>query len=264
MSEVAFVSGAIDAGDCVSRAWGLVSRRMGLYIGIALVAFVLLGCIPFANALLIGPMMGGFYYIVLRDLRDEDVEFGMLFKGFEKFLPLMVVGLIQSAPGLVLTVVQYAMEFMRLASGSSRGRGDIDFYQSSGSALDTGLSMAFLIFVIIMVVVGMVWAIVLTFAVPLVMEQNLRVGEALMTSAKAAFGNLGGLILLIILNAMVALLGLLAICVGLIVAIPVIYGANAVAYRYVFPYVDRQNDNMAPPPPTAYGSGTYGTGYGNS
>jgi hypothetical protein len=84
-----YQKGAIDAGGCVSQAWELVKRNFGLYIGAGLVTILLISCIPFVNFFLIGPMMGGFAYIVLRDLRNEPIDFGMLFKGFEKFVPLM-------------------------------------------------------------------------------------------------------------------------------------------------------------------------------
>ena len=44
---------------------------------------------PLSNGL---PAMAGMYYVMLRNMRGESVEFGMMFKGFEKFVPLMVIG----------------------------------------------------------------------------------------------------------------------------------------------------------------------------
>ena len=99
-----------------------------------------------------------------------------------------------------------------------------------------------------------------SFAIPLVLEHDLGVVDALLTSIKAAGSNLGGLILLIVFEILVVILGLIALCVGVFVAMPVVYAANVIAYRYVFPYVRPRDFNTAPPPPTAYG-GTYGTNY---
>ena len=92
MESPQYRSAAIDASDCIGQAWELIKRNLGLYVGAGLVVLIFISCIPFVNFFLMGPMMGGFAYIVLRDLRNEPIDFGMLFKGFEKFVPLMVLG----------------------------------------------------------------------------------------------------------------------------------------------------------------------------
>jgi uncharacterized membrane protein len=258
MSTVRYLSGAINPGDCIGGAWNLVSRQFWIYIGIGLVTMIMIGCIPFVGSILFGPVLGGFYYFVLRDMRDEPVDFGMMFKGFEKFLPLMVVGLIQAAPSLIATILQYTVDLARIATGGGAGR-DVNFYQPDSNALFAGLSMGILVVVIVLSLLGAVRSVALSFAIPLVMEHDLSIGDALVTSLKAALSNAGGLILLIILEALVAILGLIALCVGLFVAMPVVYAANVFAYRMVFPYFNLPG-NMEPPPPTAYG-GTYGTNY---
>ncbi len=94
MINTDFYPSAINAGDCVSNAWNLVKQNYGMYLGIALIAMILSGCIPCVSLFLAGPILGGVYYVLLREMRGEPVEFGMMFKGFEKFVPLMVVGLI--------------------------------------------------------------------------------------------------------------------------------------------------------------------------
>ena len=83
MTNIQFYRSAIDASECVSNAWELVKRNIGLYIGAGVVTVILIGCIPIVNFFLLGPMMGGFSYLVLRDMRNEPVDFGMLFKGFD-------------------------------------------------------------------------------------------------------------------------------------------------------------------------------------
>ncbi len=258
MNNVQFLSGAIDAGGCVSNAWTLVTRRFGLYVGVGFVTLLLIGCVPFVGAVLFGPVLGGFYYLVLRDMRDEPVDFGMMFKGFEKFVPLMVAGLIQTAPSLIATVLQYTVDIARLAGGGVLDS-DANFYQSGGEAIFAGLSLVFVTVVIVLSLLGAVWTVALSFAVPLILEHDLPVGDAVLTSVKAAFSNVGGLILLIILQILVAILGMIALCVGIFVAIPIIYTANVIAYRQVFPYFNRPDLNTGPPPPDTYG-GSYGSG----
>ena len=258
MNNVQYVSGAISPGDCVGNAWTLVTRRFGLYIGVGLLTLILIGCIPFVGSLLFGPVIAGFYYLVLRDMRDEPVDFGMMFKGFEKFLPLMIAGLIQAAPSLIATVLQYTVDVTRLLGGAASR--DVNFYQSGADTIFAGISAGILVVVIVLSLLGIVWSVALSFSVPLILEHDLGVVDALLLSAKAAFSNVGGLIVLIILEGLIAILGVMALCIGIFVAIPVIYAANVFAYRMVFPYFDRPNFNTAPPPPTEYG-GTYGTNY---
>ncbi|HUR97877.1 MAG TPA: hypothetical protein VMZ26_07360 [Pyrinomonadaceae bacterium] len=253
MNNIQYQSGAISPGDCIGSAWTLVTQKFGLYIGVGLVTLILIGCIPFVGSLLLGPVLGGFYYLVLRDMRGEPVDFGMMFKGFEKFLPLMLAGLIQTAPSLIATILQYTVDFARFAGIGPRG-GDVNFYQSGNDALFAGISMGLLVVVIVLSLLGAVWSVALSFAVPLILEHDLGVVDALLTSAKAAFSNVGGLIVLIILEALVGILGVMALCFGIFVAVPVIYAANVFAYRMVFPNFERPNINTAPPPPETYGN----------
>jgi hypothetical protein len=256
MNQIHYERGAIDAGGCVSKAWELVSNNFGLYVGGGLIVMLLIGCVPFVSWFLFGPVMAGYYFIGLRDLRGEPVDFGMLFKGFEKFVPLMVAGLIQHVPTIIMTIIQYTVDIARLFGG---GISDVNFYQSNTDIITAGFSTFFIIGIIAFAIFGAIWTISCSFAVPLIMEHDLPVGDALLTSIKAAASNVGGLILLVILEFFVALLGLLALCIGIFIAVPVIYLANAMAYRMVFPYFDRGNINTAPPPPDYY-AGSFGRG----
>lgn len=255
MFSTQYQKGAIDPGGCVSQAWELVKRNFGLYIGVGLVTMILISCIPFVNFFLLGPMMGGFAYIVLRDLRNEPIDFGMLFKGFEKFVPLMVLGLIQAVPGILFQIFQYAVDISSFLTG--RGSSSPDFYQGTDpglSALQTGAITGIVIVFIGYMVFQMIWNAALTFAIPLVVERNTSIGEAITLSLGAVFSNLGGLIVLVILNALVGLLGVLACGVGIIVALPVTFAAYVIAYRQVFPSFEGSSVNTSPPPPDAYGN----------
>lgn len=251
MQQQEFLSGAISASDCIGNGWNIVSRRFGLYLGMGLLTILLISCIPFVNFFLMGPILAGFYFVVLRDMRDEPVEFGMLFKGFENFVPLMVAGLIVSVPSIIVSIVQYTVDFARFFGPAAMRRGD--FYQSGAQeAVLGGLSIFLVLAIIGLSLFSIVWHVALQFAIPLIIDRGLSVGDALITSMRAAGSNIGGLIVLIILEVLVAILGLLALCVGIFVAVPVMYAANAFAYRQVFPSIDSMVDS-GPPPPQAYG-----------
>jgi uncharacterized membrane protein len=89
------------------------------------------------------------------------------------------------------------------------------------------------------------------FAIPLIVDKDIGIADALKTSINAAVENIWGLILLVLIGVGVLLLGLMALCVGIFVAIPVVYAANAFAYRMVFPL--SQTDPEIPY--TTFGSG---------
>jgi uncharacterized membrane protein len=256
MTNIQFQRGAVDAGGAVTTAWEMVKRRYGMYLGVAAMTMVLTGCIPCLNLFLIGPVMGGIAYLVLRDLRGEPVEFGMMFKGFEKFVPLMVIGLIQSIPGIIAQVLQYGIRFASMGlNGMNRRSSDL-FVPSDSIAPYLAGGM---LFVVIAVAIGvmvfsLVWWACFFFAIPLAMEYDLGPVDAIKLSAQAAINNMGGMILLLLLSILIVLVGVLMLCVGaFLISMPVIYVANVLVYRQVFPWFERNMGNMMPPPPSSYG-----------
>ena len=262
MNVPQFVPGAIDAGGCVSNAWDMLKRNYGMYLGISIIAMILTGCIPCLNVFIMGPIIGGVFYVVLRDMRGEPTDFGMMFKGFEKFVPLMVIGLIQAIPGVIAQILRFTIDLGRLGLTGGKGSGDYQFFQASSDkdvALAGGLMILAVVVGLVFAVIAIVWWAVMFFAIPLAMEYDLGAIDAIKLSARAATSNIGGLIVLMIFEVLVALVGMLLLCIGMfLISIPVIYIANAFAYRQVFPWIE-QNFNMAPPPPGAYGS-SFGSG----
>ena len=245
MTNIDFQRGAIDPSGCISNAWELVKRRIWLYIGVALLTTILIGFIPFVSLFLTGPVMGGFVYLVLRDMRDEPVDFGMMFKGFEKFLPLMLMGLIQAIPGIIYQALELVYDFSSIFGGSKTS--DPNFFQSAVDPVQlTGFTVAFVIMMIGYILFSILWSYALIFAIPLIVEHEISIGDAIKLSFGAVFSNLGSLFVLGILGGLVALLGMLALCVGVFAAIPVIMASQVFAYRQVFPI-------FGEPTPTPHG-----------
>ena len=256
MTNIQFGPGAISAGECVSNAWEMLKAKYGMYLGISLIAIILTGCIPCVNIFIMGPVMGGVYYVVLRDMRSESVDFGMMFKGFEKFVPLMVVGLIQSIPGIIVQIIQYGVRFAELGLGG-RGMDDFQFFQASGRdfAISSGLMIVFIVLFVVFMIFSFLWWAVFFFAIPLIIEHDMGAVDAIKLSARAAMSNIGGLLVYFLLMIPIVLVGILMLCLGVfLISIPILYIAGAFAYRMVFPHLEQQF-NMSPPPPTSYGFG---------
>lgn len=263
--NIQFQRSAIDAGGCVSNGWELVKSNYGLFLGVSLIAMLLAGCIPCISLFLVGPVLGGVYYIILKAMNGEPVEFGMMFRGFDKFVPLMVIGLIQSVPEVIGQILRVGVQFGQIGLDSNR-RGSYDYFQASRPDIFSGIAVGVLIVIAIvafvLILLAVVWRFVLFFAIPIAMEHDLGAMDAIKLSIKAAGANVGGIIVLFIFEFLVTLLGLVMCLLGVFfISIPIVYAANAFAYRQVFPLMQQSLNNMMPPPPNAYGS-SFGQGLG--
>jgi hypothetical protein len=254
--QIQFGRGVLNGSECVSTAWELLKRHYGLYLGVCLLAMVLsswLYCISWA---IYGPLYAGLYLIVSRDLSDEPIEFGMLFKGFEKFVPLMVIGLIEILPQILYGILSLFTNFLSLLIPQPR-RGEFNFAEQANPfpfAITGTLILIFLIIFLAMMLFWIAWSTTFLFVIPLTFEYDLKPVDAIKVSARAAWANFGGLVVLNIMLMLIGILGMLMICVGIfLLSIPMTLIAHAVVYRSIFPRIQNECRNMMPPPPNAYG-----------
>jgi hypothetical protein len=257
MTEPQFYKSAIDATGCISNAWELIKPNYWLFFGISLLAAVCVGCIPCLNIFITGPIMGGVYFVALRQMRGEPIEFAMMFKGFEKFVPLMVIGLIQSIPGIISQGLNYSLRISDAVIKGSQGSRGIDYYQSAADPeifLAGGMLIIVIVVSIFFLLFSIAWAVTFAFAVPIAMEHDIGAIDAIKLSAKAGWSNVGGIIVLAILLGLMAFGGVLVLCLGILFVLPIIHVAWAFAYRQVFPDLLPSTFRNEPPPPDAYGN----------
>jgi uncharacterized membrane protein len=255
--NIQFNRGAIDAGGAISMGWEMVKANYGIFLGVALLATVLSGCIPCVSLFILGPVLAGVYYFALRLYAGEPVDCGMMFKGFEKFVPLMVIGIVYSIPEVIGQGLRFGVQLGNFGLNSQRSGRNGQFFQSAGDPnIFAGIAAGVLVLVAIVAVVvimfAIVWRFLLFFAIPLAMDRDLGAIDAMKLSAQAAMGNIGGILVLFFFEFLVSLLGVIMCGIGvLLVSIPIIYAANAIAYRMVFPKINDQF-NYNPPSPGAY------------
>lgn len=243
IENIEFRSGAVDAGGCISEGWELAKQHYWLYFASILLAFIALGCIPIANFFLMGPMLCGIYFLFLSGLRGETPEIGMVFKGFERFIPAMVVGIIGSIPGIIDFVVQMGFVAVQVMAEINR--------DSAMKATVEALAIPMMGLRLFFILAGVVLYFGLFFAYPLVIDKGLSALDAIKLSFRALKANIGGMILLLIFTILLSFAGMLACIIGMIFVIPIQWAANAIAYRQVFP--DTQpNLDFKPPQPNQY------------
>lgn len=237
-----FRTGVIEPVACLKEGWALIKDQYWLFLGIVLVGMLIGGIVPIV---LLGPMMVGIYMCFFRKMRGETVEFGTLFKGFDYFSQGLIAALIQMIPMVVVMVPLYLIWLAFILTSMPRGGGRMD-PDEAWTFMFAFLGFE-LVFILIMIVVGIVVNIFFMFAFPLIADRGLPGLDAVKLSIKAGKANFGGILLLLLLNAGLGILGVLACYVGVFFLMPISLAAYAVAYRRVFP--ESTPGFTSPPPP---------------
>lgn len=216
-----FQTGVIKPVECVKEGFELIKSDYWILFAATFVA-ALIGA--FTLYILMGAMACGMFYLYLRKIDGGSISFDDLWKGFGWWLPGFVVMLFMVVPMFVVYGVIYVPIIMAAVMGPNLSQDEL-------MGLVIGAFSVDLIFVIIMVC----FHTLLMFSFPLLVDRNLGAVKAMTTSARAVLKNMGGVVGLILVNFGLALLGELALCVGIYFVIPVLIAGNVVAYRKVFP-----------------------------
>lgn len=246
MREIEFKTGVIHPVECMREGWELIKHEYWLFFGITFVGILIAGFIPFGIGL--GAMFCGIYFCLLQKMRGERVSFEELFKGFNYFIPSLMATLIFIIPAVILGLASYIPLFLM----------QIRFMNSTNP--DPNEIIAFFgFFIVEMILVCLILGSIHTFlffAYPLIVEREMPGLEAFKLSARAVWGNLGGVVNFILLQFLLCFVGYLFCIVGVYFTIPVMFAGSIVAYRKVFPNAGYQVFN--PPPPNAFhGAGSY-------
>src|SRR5258708_2978498 len=219
MTNIQFVPSAIDAGGCVSNGWELIKPNYWMYFGItALIAVVsiVLSCIPFVPILfqvfVMPPITVGIFYVFFRAMRGEAVDFGMFFKGFDKFVPALVIGVINSIPSIIFLILNFALRlggiFAQMIQGATGKSSRSSFFQSqnfvqsndAAPLIARGVIIVIFVLSIIFMLFSLAWGITFFFALAILAENDIGAIDAIKLSARAGWSNIGGLVVLFILE----------------------------------------------------------------
>jgi hypothetical protein len=224
MSE--FSAGAVRPVDCLRDGWTLVKDSYLVFLLITFVGVLIAGTVPIV---FIGPMYCGIFFSLLRKMDTGQAEFGDLFKGFERFVPSLVVSVFFILPVFAVMILLFGGFLLSAAGFSAMMPGDQREAALSASLLAMGIPLALAI-----LLVSLVQSLAL-FAYPLTMERGLSGAESIKLSARAVWANLGGIFGLLALQFVVAIGGLLLCGIGVYLVMPLLFAMVAVAYRQVFP-----------------------------
>jgi hypothetical protein len=228
--------------ECIKEGWALIKDRYWLFFGITLVGMLIGSAVPIV---LLGPMMVGIFLCLFDKQRGRPVEFGTLFKGFDYFLPSLIVTVLKVIPIIILMVPFYLIMFAVMMTRMPRGEpnpAEMPAFMFTFFAVE-------IVFVLILMVVGIAIELFFMFALPLVADRKLAGIDAVKLSFKACKANIGGVLGLLLLNTVFGIVGVLCCFVGVYFYLPVAFASYAVAYRRVFPEVPETFISPPPPPP---------------
>ena len=91
---IEFRSGVVKPVECLKAGLELVRSQYWLFVGIVAVGMIIASLVPLG--ILMGPMMCGIYLALFKQRRDQPVEFGDVFKGFDYFGDSLIAALLHS------------------------------------------------------------------------------------------------------------------------------------------------------------------------
>jgi len=236
---LAFNRGVIRPVECVKAGFESIKGDYWMVLGLCIVAILVGSFGPFG--ILLGPMMCGMHMCLLRRQRGERAGFDVLFKGFDFFVPGLIVSLLQMVPMLILVVPLYLL-ILFLFIGIFGFVGAVAGDAPPVAALI--LPVVFVVAIVVMIAVTLV-SMIFMFSFQLIVDRRLGGWDSVVLSARAVLGNLGGLFGLMMLNMLMAICGLFLCYIGAFLVMPIGFAAIDQAYRRVFP--ELQLPQMAPP-----------------
>lgn len=227
MQDLEFNAGAIKPIECLQEAWELIKSDYWLLFAISLVG-ALIGA--FTAYVLIGAMICGIFGCYLKKIDGGNIVFDDLWLGFKFFWQSLPLTLAIVIPLVIWIIVLFATLYLPLIAVAVMGP------KADGGVI-LGTFLGGLVIDIIVAVVMTCIHSLLIFSFPLIVDRKLSSWDAMRLSARASLKNIGGIAGLIGVNIVIALMGELAFCVGIYLAIPIITATNLVAYRKVFPKI---------------------------
>lgn len=235
-----FKSRVIKPVECFKEGWELIKNRYWFFFGVTFVGFFIAGLVPFF--ILMGAMLCGIYYVLGEQYEGREPEFGDLFKGFQVFLPSLIATAVWAVP----LTIGFLIGYIPLIA--------LQFSMQDGNPPEPEMVIYTLTFFLIVFAILMIlWIFIHPFLMlvyQLVMDKKMSGIAALKLSFRGVWGNLGGMVGLLVLNMLAYTAGALLCGIGAYFVLPLIFANTYIAYRKIFPA--SSNRNFDPPPPNAY------------
>lgn len=212
----------VDIGQCLARSWELFKQHFGLLIGATVIFLVLVAAL--------NQLIGLFTQDAINSLMSGNIT----------PLPILTIflwNLPEAAFSTIMTGGLYVL-LLKLIRGETAVIGDVfeGFRSHLPQLALAGIVIQFftVLGLLACIAPGIYLSVAWIFAVPLVVDRNLDFWSAMEVSRKVITQHWWIVFCLFLVVALVTLVGFLACCVGLFVAMPVGFGAIMYAYEDIF------------------------------
>jgi hypothetical protein len=226
----------LDIGRCVGDGWNLLKNNFGTIFGgtaifmLIQIGFSALGQIPIVGILIslgsvviTGPLMGGVYYFLLKNIRRQPAQVGDVFDGFRVAFGQLLLGYIivailtgvSALPGAAIMAVPIIMMVHHSAV-------------TAGPLLLAG--MGFIVLIIPVIYLSVSWM----FSLPLIIDKRMEFWPAMSASRKMVGKHWWLVFGLVVVCGLINIAGFLACCVGIFFSLPIVFGAMMYAYESIF------------------------------
>lgn len=220
----------LDIGHIISRAWSIFTGNFWPCVGVTILLYLTLmlaSVIPclgnLAPFLVNGPIFGGLYLYFIKQVRGQRAEVGDGFAGFTSphFGRLALAGTVQTliigVIGMILVAPGMIMNWSILQSNNP-----------------SEVPWAFIICLLVAMIPVIYLSICWFFSYALIIDRRMEFWPAMELSRKVVGMKFFSWILLMIVNALITMAGAMAVCVGLLVAMPLTFCGLMVAYEDIF------------------------------
>src|SRR6185503_6480022 len=111
-NEIEFKRNAVEPVECIKAGWELIRSQYWLFVGMAVVGIIIGSVVPMG--ILMGPMMCGIYLALFKVRRNEPIEFGLLFKGFDYFGDSVIATLLHMVPIMIIIIPAYMIFYISM------------------------------------------------------------------------------------------------------------------------------------------------------
>ena len=211
------------AFELLGKSRTLLGQDYWLFLGITAVGILLGSLVPMG--ILLGRMMVGIHMAYAAKQRGEPVEFGLLFKGFDKFAQSLIATLIILFCSLIVMAPAIALYLFAL----------FGLLHDGGEGHEALVILVALVFYAVVFLVSLIVGALFMFVYPLIADRDVSGLDAVKLSVQAALGNVWGVLRLSLVNGLLGLVGVFACFVGAFFVLPFSIGMIWLAYREVFP-----------------------------
>ena len=204
--------GRLDVSLAISDGWGAMVENFPLWLGIGVVALVLMAvsAATVIGVILLVPILAWGAVACLLAMFDEEGEFGQLFSGFSDYVGVLIVTIAWFILNVLISAVGQSVQIL----GSLAGNDAL-------TVLGGLVSVAW----------GLTVTLRLSFAYYFVVDQGFGAVDAYRASWSYTRGQWISLVLLVLAGTLITLIGFAALVVGLIPANAMIAFMWTSAYR---------------------------------